>query len=115
MWQAPDLARIDGAVDVQHILGRNAHGVGGRDALIGAVAGMAATEVIGHPPPDQVELDAAADAVAVPGGLGLLEGQHLRLQQLQLQGHQQSVFRPARAQPHEAFARDEHLPRHHCL
>ena len=46
---------------------------------------------------------------------GLVEGQHLRLQQLQLQRHQQPVLRPARPQPHEAFARHEHLARHHGL
>ena len=76
---------------------------------------MAATEVIGDAPPDQVELDAAADAVAVGRCLGLLERQHLGLQQLQLQRHQQPVLRPPRPQPHETLARDEHLARHHGL
>ena len=79
MRQATDLTRINGAVDVQHIFGWHAHGFRYRDALIRAVARMTAAEMIGHPPPDQVKLDPAADAVAVRGGLGLLEGQHFRL------------------------------------
>ena len=37
------------------------------------------------------------------------------LEKLQLQRHQQSVLRPARAQSDEAFARDEHLARDHGL
>ena len=47
--------------------------------------------------------------------LGLLEGQHFRLQELQLQRHQQTILRPARPQPHKAFARHEHLARDHGL
>ena len=60
---------------------------------------MAAAEVIGHAPADGVELDPAADAVAVGRRLGLLEGQHLGLQELQLQRHEQPVLGPARPQP----------------
>jgi hypothetical protein len=115
MRQPPDLAGVDRPVDVQHVLGRHAHRLRDHRALIGAVAGMAAAEVVGHAPADRVELDPAADAVAVRRRLGLLEGQHLGLQQLQLQRHQQPVLGPARAQPHEALAGDEHLARDHGL
>jgi hypothetical protein len=83
--------------------------------LIGAVAGVAAAEVVGDTPADRVELDPAADRVAVRHGPGLLEGQHLGLQQLELQRHDEAVLRPARPQPHEALASDEHLPRDHGL
>ena len=92
MRQSPDLAGVDRAIDVQHVLGRHPHGLGDDRALVGAVAGMAAAEVVGDAPADRVELDAAADAVAVRGRLGLLEGQHLRLQELQLQRHGQPVL-----------------------
>ena len=76
---------------------------------------MPAAEVVGEPPADGVELDAAADAAAVPEVLRLLEGQHLRLQELQLQRHQQAVLGAARAQPDEALAGDEHLAGDHAL
>ena len=116
MRQPPDLAGVDRPVDVQHVRGRHAHRFRDhRAALIGAVAGMAAAEVIGHAPADGVELDPAADAVAVRRRLRLLERQHLRLQELQLQRDRQPVLGPARAQPHEALAGDEHLARDHGL
>jgi len=94
---------------VQHILGRHAHGLGHRDTLIGAVAGMTAAKVIGHAPPDQVELDAATDAIAIGGSLDILERQHLGLQQLQLDRCQQPVLGPARPHPHKTLARDHGL------
>ena len=92
---------------------RTVSGIGA--AAVGAVAGMPAAEVVGEPPADRVELDAAADAPAAPELLHLLERQHLRLQELQLQRHQQPVLGAARAQPHEALAGDEHLARDHAL
>jgi hypothetical protein len=55
--------------------------------------GMAAAEVVGHTPADRIELDPAADAVAVGRRLRLLEGQHLGLEKLQLQRDQQPVLR----------------------
>jgi hypothetical protein len=76
---------------------------------------MAAAEVVGEPPADRIELDAAADAPAVPELLGLLEGQHLGLQELQLQRHREAVLGAPGAQPHEALARDEHLAGDHGL
>ena len=76
---------------------------------------MPAAEVVGEPPADRVELDAAADAPAVAEVLDLLEGQHLRLQELQLQRHQQSVLGAAGPEPDEALAGDEHLAGDHAL
>jgi hypothetical protein len=76
MRQSPDLARIDRPVDVQHVGRRHAHRLRDHRSLVGAVTRMPAAEVVGHPPPDPVELDPAADAVAVGRRLGLLEGQH---------------------------------------
>jgi len=111
----PDLARINGAVDVQHLVGRHAYRFGHCHPLIGAVARMAAAKVIGHPPPNQVEFDPAADAIAVRIRLDLLERQHLRLQKLQLQRHQQSILRPPWPHPHETLARDKHLASDHGL
>ena len=84
-------------------------------AAVGAVAGMTAAEVVGEPPADRVELDTAADAPAAPEVLHLLERQHLGLQELQLQRHQQPVLGAAGAQPDEALAGDEHLARDHAL
>jgi hypothetical protein len=115
MRQAPDLARVDGAVDVQHIRRRHAHRLRDDRPLVGAVARVAAAEVIGHAPPDRIELDPAADAVAIGRGLGLLEGQHLGLEKLQLQRHQQAVLRATGSQPDETLASDEHLARDHGL
>ncbi len=115
MRQAADLARIERAVDVQHVGGRHPHRFGQNVAPVGAVARMTTPEVIGHTPPDPVELDAAADHVAVWRGLGLVKRQHLGLQQLALQGHAQTILRAAGAQPHETFAGHEHLARHHRL
>ena len=84
MRQAPDLARVNGTVDVQHFLSRHADGVRNGQPLIRTVPRMAAAEVIGHPPPDQVKLDPAANAVAVWIRFRFLKGQHLGLQKLQL-------------------------------
>ena len=41
--------------------------------------------MIGDAAPDRVELDPAANAVSIGGHFRLLEGQHLRLQELKLQ------------------------------
>ena len=71
--------------------------------------------VVSNAAADRIELDATANAISVGRRLGLLKRQHFRLQQLQLDRHQQTIFCPARAQPDEAFARDEHLARHHRL
>ena len=76
MRQAADLACIDGAVDVQHILSGHAHRLRDHRSLIGAVARMATAEVIGHAPSDAVKFNPAADAIAVCRSFGLLERQH---------------------------------------
>ena len=115
MRQAPDLARIDGAVDVQNVPGEDPDSIRHRDPLVGAVARVTAAEVIRHPPPDPVELDPAADAIAVGGCLGLLEGQHLGLQQLHLQRYQQTILGAAGPQTHKTLARHKHLARDHGL
>ena len=115
MRQPPDLAGVDGSIDVQHLACGHPHRLGDHRAAVGAVAGMPAAEVVGEPTADRVELDAAADAAAAAKVFGLLEGQHLGLQELQLQRHQQSVLGAAGAQPHEALAGDEHLAGDHAL
>lgn len=77
MRQPSDLTRVDRAVDVQNIRGGHPCRLGHPPALIRAVAGVTAAEVIGDAATDAVELDAAADAVAVSRRLGLVERQHL--------------------------------------
>ena len=113
--QAADLACVHGAVDVQHLRSRHAHRLGDRNTPIGAVARMRAAEVVGDPTADRVELDPAADPPAAFKLLGLLEGEHLRLEKLQLQRHGQPIFRAAGTHAHEAFAGHEHLPGCHGL
>jgi hypothetical protein len=78
--QPPELAGVDRPVDVQHVLGRHPHRLRDHRPLIGAVAGVPPAEVVGDAAADRVELDPAADGIAVRRGFGLLEGQHLRLQ-----------------------------------
>lgn len=115
MRQTPDLARVNRAVGVQHILRRHPHRLRKDRSLVRAVARMAAADMIRHASPDPVELDPAADAVAGGQRFRLLERQHLGLQEVQLQRDQQSVLRAPRAHPDEAFARHEHLARDHGL
>jgi hypothetical protein len=45
---------------------------------------MATAEMVRQAPPDPIKLDPAAQVVAVRRRPGLLEGQHLRLEKLQL-------------------------------
>ena len=83
--------------------------------MIGAVARVAAAEVVGDPPPDGVELDPAANAPAALQRLSHLERQHLRLQELQLQRDGEPVLEPPRPDPDEALSGDEHLAGDHRL
>jgi len=115
MRQTPDLARVNRAVGVQHILRRHPRRLRKDRSLVHAVARMAAADMIRHASPDPVELDPAADAVAVGGCLGLLEGQHLGLQELQLQRHHQTVFGASGTQPDKTLACHEHFARDHGL
>ena len=115
MRQPSDLARIDGAVDVQHLLSWHADGLGHGNTLVSAVAWMAAAEVISHAPSNQIKLNPAADAVAVRIGLRLFKRQHLGLKKLQLQRHKEPILRPSGPQAHEALARHKHLACDHGL
>ena len=67
-------------------------------------------EVIGHPPPEAIKFDAGANHVAVLGRRIEGDRQVLGFQHLNLQGHRQSILRPAIAQAHQRFAAFEHRP-----
>ena len=82
-----------------------------REPRIGAVARMAAEEVIGHTAPDPIELDSLPDRVAVPGHARFMQRQHLRGQHLQLKWHRQPILNPPRPDPDKDLTCQKHLAR----
>ena len=102
------LAALDRVDDMDHFRGGNADDLA-RQPRIGAVAWMAAQEVIGDAAADPVEFDALTDDVAVRCRPGLFQRQHLGRQHLQLQGHAQPIARAAHPDPEEHLACHEHL------
>ena len=107
---AAQLTGIDRIDDVHDLGGRDAHDLAGKPG-IGHVARVPAQEVVGDAPADRVELDALPDDVAAGRDLVAIERQHLRREHLQLQRHREAVLRPARPEPEEHLAGDEHLAR----
>jgi hypothetical protein len=104
------LTGIDGVDDVHDLRGRNAHDVAGK-AGVGHIAGVPAQEVVGHAAPDRIELDPLPDDVAAGHDLVSVQRQHLRRKHLQLEWDREPILRPARPEPKEHLARDEHLAR----
>ena len=109
--QLTALHRVD---HMDHLGGRHPRDLA-REARLGAVARVAAQEVIGDAPPDPVELDALTDRIAIGRGAALFQRQHFRGQHLQLQRHAQPVARAPRPDPEEHLARDEDLARRAAL
>jgi len=79
------------------------------------VARMGTVEMVGHPSPDPVELDAEDDLVAVRQRLALAERQMLGREHLQLQRHRETIIWSTGTEAEEAFAGLEHRPRRHRL
>lgn len=112
---AADLPRAQRAEQVDDLGGTHAHGVetsrGGaraRHRRQAPVARMRAGQVVGHAPPEPVELDAGADDVA-RGQVPVQSGrQVLGLEHLQLQTHRQTVLGTAPAQAHQRLAAFQH-------
>ena len=104
------LAGIDRIDDVHDLGGRDPHDLAGKPG-IGHVARVPAQEVVGDAPPDRIELDPLPDDVAAGHDLVPIQRQHLRGQHLQLQRDREPVLRPARPEPEEHLAGDEHLAR----
>ena len=108
---AANLAGPQHAVEVNHLARVHAHRLHAalpRHRREPSVLRMRAVQVVGHTSPQRIELDARAHHVA-GRQIGVeVDRQVLRLQQLELQGHGQSVFRTARAQPDQAFTAFEH-------
>ena len=107
---AAQLTGIDRIDDVHDLEGRDADDLAGK-ARIGHVARVPAQEVVGDAPADRIELDPLPDHVAAGHGLVPVERQHLRRQHLQLQRDREPILRPARPEPEEHLAGDEHLAR----
>jgi hypothetical protein len=75
------------------------------------IARVPAQEVEGHATPDRVELDPLPNDVAASHDLVSVQRQHLRRKHLQLERDREPILRPARAEPKEHLACDEHLAR----
>jgi hypothetical protein len=75
------LAALDRVDHMDDLAGGHANNFA-RQTRIGAVARMAADEVIGDAPSDPIELDALADGIAIPRHAGFMQRQHFRGQHL---------------------------------
>ena len=104
------LTRAQRLIDVQHLLGRDAHQIVEVQCRTGAFAGMGAVHPIGDPLPDCVVFNAGADDIAATALFMLVERNELWLEHLQLQGHRHGILKPPGPQANEALARLVHRP-----
>ena len=102
---------LDRVADIHHISRAPAQV---SPTTLGHVTRMAALEVVGDPPADPVELDAADDPAPCGSG-SIVQRQHFRGEHLQLQRHRQSVVGAPRAEAQEELARQKHRARGHGL
>jgi hypothetical protein len=101
--EAPQLAASQQLVDVQDLIGRDAH----EFATVGTglvLAGMLASHPVRDALADCVELDARLNRVSVASGRVELGRALLALDDLQLQRHREPVGQATRAQAHEHLA-----------
>jgi len=97
------LPRAQRLVDVQHRVRRHARGLAGVEEHQ-SLARVLAIEVIRHTAAELVELDPAADDVAVRQVLVLGRRQVLGFEQSELKRNRQPILGPALADAHQALA-----------
>jgi hypothetical protein len=108
---APDLAGAQGPKQMDDLGGIDTHR--GQPTIAGhrcqyAVLGVRAVQVVSHPAPERIELDAGANHIAV-GGDGIeRHRQMLGLEYLKLQPNCQPIFRSPVAQAHDRFTTFQH-------
>ena len=104
------LTRAQRLIDVQHLLGRDAHQIVKPQCRTRAITGMSAVHPVGGPLSDCVVLNAGADDIAATALFVFVVRHELRLKHLQLQGYRHGILKPPGPQANEALARLVHRP-----